>query len=101
MLLPYHSHLFPLLPKTALLTTYPCPPPSQSSWSALDGLSSEPQARVFGLGPCPHDWLMPQMAAVVHHGGAGTVAAGLRFGKPTFVVPFFGDQHFWVILLFI
>lgn len=35
------------------------------------------------------------MAAVVHHGGAGTVAAGLRFGKPTFVCPFFGDQHFW------
>ncbi|KAK3255288.1 hypothetical protein CYMTET_35522 [Cymbomonas tetramitiformis] len=35
------------------------------------------------------------MAAVVHHGGAGTVAAGLRFGKPTMVCPFFGDQFFW------
>ena len=22
---------------------------------------------------CPHDWLFPQMSAVVHHGGAGTV----------------------------
>jgi hypothetical protein len=31
-------------------------------------------------------------AAVCHHGGAGTVAAGLRSGRPTVVVPFFGDQ---------
>jgi hypothetical protein len=29
-------------------------------------------------------------------GGAGTVAAGLRAGKPTMVCPFFGDQFFWV-----
>jgi hypothetical protein len=35
------------------------------------------------------------MAAVIHHGGAGTVAAGLRAGKPTMVCPFFGDQFFW------
>jgi hypothetical protein len=27
--------------------------------------------------------------------GAGTVAAGLRAGKPTLVCPFFGDQFFW------
>jgi len=32
---------------------------------------------------------------VVHHGGAGTVAAGLRAGKPTIICPFFGDQPFW------
>lgn len=43
----------------------------------------------------PHDWLFPRMAAVVHHGGAGTTAVGLRAGKPTIVVPFFGDQSFW------
>ena len=35
------------------------------------------------------------VAAVCHHGGAGTTAAGLRAGKPTIVVPFFGDQFFW------
>ena len=35
------------------------------------------------------------MAAVCHHGGAGTTAAGLRAGKPTIIVPFFGDQFFW------
>ena len=43
----------------------------------------------------PHDWLFPRMAAVVHHGGAGTTAAGLRAGCPTVVSPFFGDQPFW------
>ncbi|CAK7200948.1 hypothetical protein SEUCBS139899_003648 [Sporothrix eucalyptigena] len=43
----------------------------------------------------PHEWLFPRMACVVHHGGAGTTAAGLRFGIPTVVVPFFGDQPFW------
>lgn len=43
----------------------------------------------------PHDWLFPQMAAVVHHGGAGTTAAGLRAGKPTQICPFIGDQPFW------
>jgi hypothetical protein len=35
------------------------------------------------------------VAAVCHHGGAGTTAAGLRAGKPTIIVPFFGDQFFW------
>ncbi|MFN8418241.1 MAG: hypothetical protein U0528_03190 [Anaerolineae bacterium] len=35
------------------------------------------------------------MAAVVHHGGAGTTAAGLRAGVPSIIVPFFGDQPFW------
>ena len=35
------------------------------------------------------------MAAVVHHGGAGTTAAGLRAGVPSVVVPFFGDQPLW------
>lgn len=43
----------------------------------------------------PHDWLFPRVSAVVHHGGAGTTASGLRYGKPTLVVPFGGDQHFW------
>ena len=35
------------------------------------------------------------MAAVVHHGGAGTTAAGFRAGVPTIVVPFMTDQPFW------
>jgi len=43
----------------------------------------------------PHNWLFPKMAAVVHHGGAGTTGAAFRAGVPNIVVPFFGDQNFW------
>lgn len=50
---------------------------------------------VFMLGNVPHDWLFQRVSAVVHHGGAGTCAAGIAAGKPTVVVPFFGDQPFW------
>jgi UDP-glucoronosyl and UDP-glucosyl transferase len=50
---------------------------------------------VFMLGNCPHDWLFKHVSAVVHHGGAGTTAIGIAMGKPTVVVPFFGDQEFW------
>ncbi|KAJ7768345.1 hypothetical protein B0H16DRAFT_1453071 [Mycena metata] len=61
-------------------------------WSKLDG---PPSANVFFLGDCPHEWLFQHVAAVVHHGGAGTTACGLLNGKPTTIVPFFGDQPFW------
>ena len=44
---------------------------------------------------CPHDWLFRQVSCVIHHGGAGTTAAGLALGLPTIIVPFFGDQQFW------
>ncbi|MBX3065377.1 MAG: glycosyltransferase family 1 protein [Anaerolineae bacterium] len=50
---------------------------------------------VFLLDEAPHEWLFPRMAAVVHHGGAGTTAAGLRAGKPALITPFIGDQSFW------
>jgi UDP:flavonoid glycosyltransferase YjiC (YdhE family) len=50
---------------------------------------------VFMLGNVPHDWLFQHVSAVVHHGGAGTTAAGIATGKPTVVIPFFGDQPFW------
>jgi len=50
---------------------------------------------VLGVGSVPFDWLFPRVSAVVHHGGTGTTGAGLRFGKPTIVVPYFADQPFW------
>ncbi|KAH8748650.1 hypothetical protein F5883DRAFT_633690 [Diaporthe sp. PMI_573] len=63
-------------------------------WSKL-GSSRESNDRVLFIDDCPHEWLFKHVAAVVHHGGAGTAACGLRFARPTFVVPFFGDQFFW------
>lgn len=50
---------------------------------------------VFMLDNVPHDWLFKHVSCVVHHGGAGTTAAGIAAGRPTFIVPFFGDQAFW------
>jgi UDP:flavonoid glycosyltransferase YjiC (YdhE family) len=54
---------------------------------------------VYKVGEVPHSWLFPRMAAVVHHGGAGTTAAGLRAGIPAVIVPYFGDQPFWARLV--
>jgi hypothetical protein len=62
-------------------------------WSQL-GAGDLPDY-LFQIESVPHDWLFPQMAAVIHHGGAGTTAAGLRAGVPSLVVPSFGDQFFW------
>jgi sterol 3beta-glucosyltransferase len=53
------------------------------------------ESDVFAVGELPHDWLFPQMAAVVHHAGAGTTAAGLKAGVPTVTVPRYTDQPFW------
>lgn len=44
--------------------------------------------------------LLPQVKAMVHHGGIGTTAACLRAGKPMFICPVIyplGDQNFWGI----
>jgi sterol 3beta-glucosyltransferase len=65
----------------------------QSGWGGLRKADLPDQ--VFLVNSVPHAWLFPRMAAIVHHGGAGTTAASLRAGVPTIVVPFFGDQPFW------
>jgi UDP:flavonoid glycosyltransferase YjiC (YdhE family) len=64
-------------------------------WGGLGGDDMELPDYIYMLDNTPHDWLFPQVSAVVHHGGAGTTAAGLKCGKPTMIVPFFGDQPFW------
>jgi len=46
-----------------------------------------------------HHWLFPRVAAIVHHGGAGTTASALYSGIPSVSVPFGGDQHHWGRLL--
>ena len=50
---------------------------------------------LFILESAPHAWLFPRMAAVVHHGGAGTTAAGFRAGVPSVIIPHTNDQFAW------
>ncbi|MAS37619.1 MAG: glycosyl transferase [Anaerolineaceae bacterium] len=64
-----------------------------SGWAGI-GERDLPES-IFRLDYAPHSWLFPRMAAVVHHGGAGTTAAGLRAGIPSVIVPHFADQPFW------
>lgn len=52
-----------------------------------------PTVRV--VGDVPHEWLLPRMSAVIHHGGAGTTGAALRAGVPSMAVPITADQGFW------
>lgn len=61
-------------------------------WGGLDSVSSD---RVFVVDEVAHEWLFPRVDAVIHHGGAGTTAAGLRAGRPTLICPFLADQPFW------
>jgi UDP:flavonoid glycosyltransferase YjiC (YdhE family) len=64
-----------------------------TGWGGLAAAEVPPGIHI--LDAAPHDWLFPRMAAVVHHGGAGTTAAALRAGRPVVICPFFGDQPFW------
>jgi UDP:flavonoid glycosyltransferase YjiC (YdhE family) len=64
-------------------------------WGGIGASSLHLPSNIYMLDDCPHTWLFPQVDCVVHHGGAGTTSAGLSFGRPTVVVPFFGDQMIW------
>ena len=71
-----------------------------TGWGALNGDDGAQSEQIFFLRQAPHDWLFPLMAGAVHHGGAGTIAASVRAGIPSVVVPFFGDQPFWAHCLY-
>ena len=64
-----------------------------AGWGGLDNASLPDN--IIALGSIPHAWLFPRMAAVVHHGGAGSTGAGFRAGVPSILVPHMGDQPFW------
>lgn len=64
-----------------------------AGWGGI--ASADLPEEVLKVDEAPHDWLFPRTRAVVHHGGAGTVAAGVRAGVPAVTVPFFSDQPFW------
>jgi sterol 3beta-glucosyltransferase len=62
-------------------------------WAGLH--ASDLPGSIYQLTSAPHSWLFPRVAGVVHHGGAGTTAAGLRAGVPSFLIPHFADQPYW------
>ena len=62
-------------------------------WSDMQN-STLPDS-VHLLTGAPHDWLFPRMSAVVHHGGAGTLAASLRACVPILVIPHLADQFYY------
>jgi UDP:flavonoid glycosyltransferase YjiC (YdhE family) len=64
-----------------------------TGWGGLTRLSASPN--VFFVDNVPHAWLFPRMAAVIHHGGAGTTGAGLRAGVPNIITAFVTDQGAW------
>ncbi len=64
-----------------------------AGWGAFT--QSDIPSNILLLHDAPHSWLLPQASVVVHHGGAGTTAAGFRSGRPSVIVPFMADQTFW------
>jgi len=69
-----------------------------SGWGGLASVASADD--VFVAAAIPHDRLFPRVAAIVHHGGAGTTGAALRAGVPSVVIPFSVDQPFWASRVF-
>jgi sterol 3beta-glucosyltransferase len=65
-----------------------------TGWSGLAKPEHIPE-NIFIIEGAPHSWLFPKMAAVIHHGGAATTAAGLRAGIPTIIIPHGNDQFAW------
>ena len=64
----------------------------QAGWS---GLAAAEDDDILSIGEAPHEWLLPRVAAMVHHGGAGTTAAAIHHGVPAVPVPVLADQPFW------
>ncbi len=64
-----------------------------TGWGGMRAISVPDS--VFVIDSAPHNWVFPRMAAVVHHGGAGTTAEGLRAGIPSVILPYMVDQPFW------
>ena len=64
-----------------------------SGWGGPKGTAR--QGDCLFVEDVPHPLLFPRVAAVVHHGGAGTVATAARAGVPQVVLPYMSDQFMW------
>lgn len=64
-----------------------------TGWGAIPAIDVPESIHV--IEGAPHHALFKHVSGVVHHGGAGTTAAGLRAGLPTLTYPLTFDQPFW------
>jgi vancomycin aglycone glucosyltransferase len=62
-------------------------------WADLELVDNAPDC--IAIGEVNQQALFPRVAAVVHHGGAGTTTAAARAGVAQIAVPMFGDQFYW------
>jgi vancomycin aglycone glucosyltransferase len=62
-------------------------------WADLDLVDDRRDC--IAVGDVSHDVLFPRVAAVIHHGGAGTTATAARAGVPQVITPMFSDQFYW------
>ncbi|MDG4897140.1 glycosyltransferase [Mesorhizobium sp. WSM4976] len=62
-------------------------------WAGLDLVDDRDDC--FAIGEVNQQALFGRVAAVVHHGGAGTTVAAARAGAPQLIVPQIGDQPYW------
>lgn len=64
--------------------------------TGFGGLKDAPVSdRLFAIPTVPYAWLLPRLAAMVHHGGSGSTGDTVRAGIPGFAVPFGYDQYLW------
>lgn len=69
-----------------------------TAWGGIvpDGMHND----IIYMDEVPFDWLFPQMAAIVHHGGSGTTGSATASGRPQVICPFLKDQKFYANRLF-
>jgi len=62
-------------------------------WAELAAIDDQDDC--FVIDEVNQQVLFPRVAAVVHHGGAGTTTAAAQVGAPQLVVPQVADQPYW------
>ncbi len=62
-------------------------------WAGL--VPSETGKDCISIGDVDHGRLFPRVAAIVHHGGAGTTTAAARAGRAQVIIPHNYDQFYW------
>jgi vancomycin aglycone glucosyltransferase len=62
-------------------------------WAGL--MPGEAGNDCLSIGDVDHEKLFPRVAAILHHGGAGTTTAAARAGRAQVIIPHNYDQFYW------